>query len=145
MDNVEDKKKSFNGRTVILIGTAALCILLIVLVFWVLNYSQVGSVCERLDSSNFDCGGATVAQFNYESGPLHGDIMAVLFLLIYSICIGEIVSLISIVKNKALNFEIAFFFIISTLMVCIGTTFLIDDIHYGNEPHLKENQVLMDN
>lgn len=137
--------KSLDSKKIIGIGTIVLCILIVVLMFVVLDISTTGTVCQKTSNNTLDCGGATAIQFNYESGFLHTDSMIVIFLLMYSICIGVILSYYSLIKNKVFDFASTFLFIVSIVVVILGTVLLIEDVHYGNKPHIKDNQVLIDN
>ena len=142
MNNESGKDKS---KLIITIGTIVLCILFIVLLVGVLKLDVVGSVCTKTGSDSFSCGGGTTFQFKYPDNPYHTNNMTLIFVFMYSICIVEVVAFVTAIKNKKVSIAAAFLILISAMVIFVSTIFLIDDIHYGNDPHLKENQVLIEN
>ena len=141
-----------NDKKVIIISTIALGLLFVFLIFVVLKYNpNAVSYCikesrESLSyggyAESFSCGGGSVGQFQYENETYHGILM---FLTIGSMVIAvicELVALLSVIERKAFDFVISIFVIISAILSIISVNFLIKDKTYGNDPHLKENQVI---
>ena len=132
-----------NSLLILIVATILLVILTYVLFNIVLNVNSV-SVCNTGSGNSFDCGGATVLQYQYEEGFLH----TASFILVCGGIICSLILLFLAFKSRLHQGNIVMgtiCLVIGIILLVINTIGIMNYLEYGNKPHLKGNQIVMNN